>query len=517
MLDAVTGLGALNDEAIDSAGLGMLDEYVARRLAEGLEVGHRARVCCQHLECATLRHLGDGLLGFQDGQRAVEPFGVEHLVGHAYNPLAKRPCRRCAAVEDVHIHVFVYLNGREASSARGKGSHVSAGTDIPTRRGGAARPARLVTHPLFRKAAFGRHHPLATGRQAAVLDLIAALGWLDPACLAEIALADRAVLERFHDKAYLDALEAASAAVMANPEVRARYNLGSLECPVFDGLWDRARASVGGSIGAAELALQGFVAFHPGGGTHHGRPDRASGFCYLNDPVFAILRLLDAGLGRVLYVDLDAHHGDGVQDAFAADPRVHFFSIHEEGRWPGTGGIADTLGGRAVNVPVPRGINDSEYKAITEALLAPLLANGLEAVVITLGADGLAGDPLSAMQLSNDVLWRVTERCVAATPHAVVVGGGGYNPWTTARLWAGLWGRLLGKPLPDVLPNDAGRILARLDSDLVDDDDRSPHWLTTLADPPNDGPIRPEIARLIATLRPTLQPATKTATDEPAR
>lgn len=379
---------------------------------------------------------------------------------------------------------------------------MSGTAENPVRdRGGLRRPARLVTHPLFRQAAFGRHHPLATGRQAALLDLIAALGWHDPAHMPHITLAERPVLERFHDTAYLDALEAASAAVMASAEARATYNLGSLECPVFEGLWNRARASVGGSILAAELALEGFVAFHPGGGTHHGQPNRASGFCYLNDPVFAILRLLDAGLARVLYVDLDAHHGDGVQDAFAADPRVHFFSIHEAGRWPGTGSLDDTLDGRAVNVPVPRGINDTEYEAITEALLEPLLADLPDAVVVTLGADGLAGDPLSAMQLSNGVLWRVTERCIVASLHAVVVGGGGYNPWTTARLWAGLWGRLLDKPLPAFLPNEAGRVLARLDCDLVDDDDRDPAWLTTLADPPHAGPVRPEIEGLIASRR----------------
>src|SRR5207344_3103305 len=103
-----------------------------------------------------------------------------------------------------------------------------------------------------------------------------------------------------------------------NAEERTRYGLGTMENPLFPGLFERAATSVGGSILAAQLALEGRVAFHPAGGTHHGRPGRASGFCYFNDPVFAVLTLLRAGLERVLYVDLDAHHGDGVQDAFAA-------------------------------------------------------------------------------------------------------------------------------------------------------------------------------------------------------
>ena len=87
----------------------------------------------------------------------------------------------------------------------------------------------------------------------------------------------------------------------------------------------------------------------------------ASGFCYFNDPVFAILTLLEAGLGRVLYVDLDAHHGDGVEDAFAADSRVFTISIHEAGRWPGTGQGRRPAQGRARNLPVPQGVNDSEF------------------------------------------------------------------------------------------------------------------------------------------------------------
>src|SRR5690606_5585276 len=227
------------------------------------------------------------------------------------------------------------------------------------------------------------------------------------------------------------------------------------------------------------------VAFHPGGGTHHGRPERASGFCYFNDPVFAILTLLDGGISRLLYVDLDAHHGDGVQDAFARDGRVSFFSIHEEGRWPGTGGLHDRLGGRAVNVPVPRGITDAEYWFIVEQLLAPMLGRFRpEAVVVTLGADALVGDPLSAMQLANHTLWAATELCIAQAGAAVVLGGGGYNPWTTARLWAGAWARLSGQPIPPLLPECAQQVLRGLHCDLVDDEDCEPYWLTTIADPP---------------------------------
>ena len=357
----------------------------------------------------------------------------------------------------------------------------------------------LVTHEIFRRPAFGRHHPLATGRQAAVQDLIEVLGWRDPALTRVPELPGRAVLERFHAAAYLDALEQADAAGRATAEMRERYNLGTMECPVFPGLWDRARATVGGSMLAAELVLGGGVAFHPTGGTHHGMPGRASGFCYLNDPVFAVMRLLDGGLTRVLHVDLDAHHGDGVEAAFADDPRVYMASIHEDGRWPGTGRPEDTLGGRALNVPVPRGIHDSEYALVLERLVYPFVRRAEpEAIVVLLGADGLAGDPLSGMQLTNNVLWRACRTLVAMAPRAVILGGGGYNPWTTARLWAGMWGLLAGHDISGELPPAAQTVLAGLDCDLVDDEDRDPAWLTTLADAPNAGPIRPEVEALIA-------------------
>ena len=330
------------------------------------------------------------------------------------------------------------------------------------------------------------------------MDLIDALGWRDPALTRVPDIPGRAVLERFHAREYLDALEQADATGRATAEMRAHYNLGTMECPVFAGLWDRARATVGGSMLAAELVLAGGVAFHPTGGTHHGMPGRASGFCYLNDPVFAVQRLLDAGLTRVLHVDLDAHHGDGVEAVFADDPRVLLASIHEDGRWPGTGRVTDTLGGRAVNVPVPRGINDTEYALVLDDLVMPFVRSvEPEAIVMLLGADGLAGDPLSAMRLSNTALWTACRELIALAPRAVILGGGGYNPWTTARLWAGIWGLLAGHDIGGALPDDAQAILSKLDCDLVDDEDRDPLWLTTLVDAPNAGPIRPDVAELI--------------------
>lgn len=359
-------------------------------------------------------------------------------------------------------------------------------------------PPAFVGHEIYRQAAYGSHHPLSIPRVETTTDLCRALGWLES---GEFELSPRASeeqLSRFHSREYVAALRTASLSGFVSAQARERHGLGTMENPLFPGLFERASTSVGGSVRAAELALQGRLAFHPAGGTHHGRPDRASGFCYFNDPVFAILTLLDAGVQRLLYVDLDAHHGDGVQDAFADDPRVHTVSIHERGRWPHTGAAHDVGGGRSRNLPVPRGFNDTELAFLAEEILLPFGERiRPEAIVLTCGADALEGDPLSAMALSNVALWSAVERLARLAPFAVVLGGGGYNPWTVARYWAGLWGRLSGRSIPESLPGKARAVLEPLSCDLIDDEDVRPEWRATLADAPNPGPVRKEIHELV--------------------
>lgn len=361
-------------------------------------------------------------------------------------------------------------------------------------------PPVFVSHEIYRHAGYNPNHPLGIARVGPVMDLCRTLGWLDPASYRESPRATEHELAWFHTPEYVQALRRACETGHVELQVRERHRLGTMENPLFPGLYERASTSVGGSILAAELALEGRTAFHPAGGTHHGRPDRASGFCYFNDPVFSILALLRKGAARVLYVDLDAHHGDGVQDAFATEPRVHTVSIHEDGRWPHTGAVADIGGGRSCNLPVPPGFNDCELEALVEGVVLPLAGRiAPQALVLTCGADALAGDPLSRMALSNVALWSAAERIAATAPAAVVLGGGGYNPWTTVRYWAGLWGTLSRQPIPPALTAPARAILESLTCDLVDDEDIQPAWLTTLADRPSNGEVRPAIRSLVET------------------
>jgi len=359
----------------------------------------------------------------------------------------------------------------------------------------AVKPV-FIGSDIYRRSAYGRNHPLAVPRVETAVDLARQLGWLGDAW-RESPVASRQQLEAFHAPDYIAALHKVETEGITPPSARRIYHIGTSENPVFQGVFERASTSVGGSILAAQLALEGRIVYHPAGGTHHGRTDRASGFCYFNDPVFAILTCLNAGCARVAYVDLDAHHGDGVEDAFASDPRVITISVHEAGRWPGTGLAGDRRDGRARNFPVPRHINDSEFNFLIETAVTPLVEGFRpEAVILVCGADCLKGDPLSSMDLSNGALWSAAIRLADLAPAVVVLGGGGYNPWTVARAWAGLWGRLNDFAMPATLPWPAQNLLAGLRCDLVEDEDIRPDWLMTLADAPNPGPIRPEFRDL---------------------
>lgn len=355
----------------------------------------------------------------------------------------------------------------------------------------------FVGSEAFRRAAFGDHHPLKIIRHSAVLDLARILGWLSDDNFRECEAATVERLLEFHDRAYVRALRHADATGRVEREDRERYQIGTLENPLFEGLFDRAARTVGGSILAAELALEGHTVFHPSGGTHHGRADRACGFCYFNDPVFAIRTFLDRGIDEVFYVDLDAHHGDGVEIAFFDEPRVTTLSVHEDYRWPYSGTVSYP-NAKAFNIPVPRGFNDSELEYVVNHAVLPLAERvGAEALVICCGADCLAGDPLSTMMLTNVALWQAVDELLGLNLPTVIVGGGGYNPWTVTRYWTGLWGTISGQAIPEQLPQQGIDLLRGMECDLVDEEDVDVRWYNTIADIPDPGPVREPIKSLV--------------------
>jgi acetoin utilization protein AcuC len=254
-------------------------------------------------------------------------------------------------------------------------------------------------------------------------------------------------------------------------------------------------------LAAERLAQTAGVIHVPGGGTHHGLPGRANGFCYLNDVVLGIKVLQRSGIVRIAYVDLDAHHCDGVEFAFAGDPGVRMISVHEEGRWPFTGALADTAQGSAFNLPVPKGYNDSEARAVLHGLILPRLAEfAPEALVLQCGADSLLEDPLSRLALSNRAYLEAAAALVPTAPRVLVLGGGGYNPWSVGRLWTAIWGRLSGQELPDHLPDAAMAVLRGLSWNGGGRATPEREMWTTLLDPPREGPVRAEIRDRLAVL-----------------
>jgi len=380
---------------------------------------------------------------------------------------------------------------------------------------------RLIGSEIYRRSSYGGRHPLAIPRVSLMLDLVRALGWVSDEAYVEASPASAADLARFHDAAYIAAIERAERDQRVDPVVSARHHIGRAGNPIYPQVFSRPATACGATLAGVDMLLSGpdapVVVHSPAGGTHHGRRDRAAGFCYFNDPVLGVLRLLDRGVSRVLYIDLDAHHGDGVEDAFRDEPLVLTISIHEHNRWPYTGTLADQ-GPSWRNLPVPPGFNDSELAFLIDEAVVPLgEAFAPEVAMIQTGADGLADDPMSKLALSNQALWRAVARLRALAPRVLVLGGGGYNPWAVARCWAGIWATVAGFEIPELLPEPAERLLRAVDWRHRLARDPPVHWFTALADPPNEGPVRAEIPAIAAAALGAVQAAVWTRSLEQHR
>jgi acetoin utilization protein AcuC len=353
-------------------------------------------------------------------------------------------------------------------------------------------PPLFIGNEIYRHSSLGGKHPLSIPRVSTVMDMVQALGWLEDGQYRESRLATPEQLARFHREDYIAAVQAAERTLTVSPDDSERYNLGRGGNPVYGTMFRRPATGVGGSLIAAQHLLQN------GGGTHHGRPAQASGFCYFNDPVLAILAMLDAGLSRVAYVDLDVHHGDGVADAFAADPRVLVVSVHEAGRWPHSGQLDEEGAGNLFNLPVTPGMVDDEMTALVEEAVGPLVEGFRpDALVIQCGADALADDPLGKQTLSNGALWHAVAALKPLAPRLLVLGGGGYNPWSVARCWTGIWAELNGLEKPDRLPPAAESLLRALSWNRSAGRHPLDHWFVTLADVSRHGPVRDEVRALV--------------------
>jgi acetoin utilization protein AcuC len=307
---------------------------------------------------------------------------------------------------------------------------------------------------------YGPEHPLRMERLGLTWRLMEAYGLtrLPHGRVCAPHAADEDAIAQFHARDYLDVLKASDSGFA--PAIACRYGLGPGDNPVFPGIWDAARLAAGGSLLGARLVAEGDVtrAFHFAGGLHHAMPDRASGFCYVNDAVLAILHLRSRGL-RVAYIDIDAHHGDGVQFAFYADPDVLTVSTHERGDrlFPGTG-FVEEIGegdgvGYSVNLPLDLLTDSAVYLPAFEAVVPPLVEKFQPDVIVAqLGIDSHRTDPLTHLALDVQGFARAVARILTLAPRVLALGGGGYDLENVARAWTVAWAVLNDVELPPELP-----------------------------------------------------------------
>jgi acetoin utilization protein AcuC len=314
----------------------------------------------------------------------------------------------------------------------------------------------------FARFDYGPAHPLRISRLQLAYELINAYGLLSlPYTLyAEAEASGDEDLLLFHDREYLEILKAANAGL----EIPGAwsYGLGSGDNPVFRGLLDWSRLVAGASLKAARMVDSGEadIAFNIAGGLHHALASKASGFCYINDPVITIISLLRNGR-RVAYVDIDAHHGDGVQAAFYDTDKVLTISIHETGRmlFPGTG-FEDETGtkggeGYAVNVPMPPASDDEIFLYAFEEIVQPLIGKFSPDIVVTqFGVDSFMTDPLADLRYTNNGFCEAVRRLKDISGKLVALGGGGYDLSNVAKAWTLAWAIMNGVEIPDALPED---------------------------------------------------------------
>jgi len=272
-------------------------------------------------------------------------------------------------------------------------------------------------------------------------------------------------LLKFHTQPYLNALKRVDAGEYEMGMLV--MQLGTGDCPVFEGVYKYAQWAAGATITGARQIIEGnaSIAFNPSGGYHHAFDSMAGGFCYVNDVVLGCMELADAGK-KVLFLDIDVHHCDGVQAAFYDRSDVMTISLHQDGRtlFPGTG-FTDEIGagegkGYAVNMPLPPGVYDELYlKAFREVVLPLIHAYEPDAIVLEVGADTLAGDPLAGFSLTNNVMAEVVNNLLMFGKPILATGGGGYNVENTVRAWSLVWTALCGEQRDDDMMAGMGGVM----------------------------------------------------------
>ncbi|TAL37624.1 MAG: acetoin utilization protein AcuC [Spirochaetes bacterium] len=296
------------------------------------------------------------------------------------------------------------------------------------------------------------HHPFKPGRGKYLMDLLnrySLLGEADQEVVTPQPL-DEELLSLFHTRYYIDVLRRADAGQFSVEMLEA--GLGTGDNPVFPGMMRYSLVTAGGTYQAAMKLLAGEAsfAFNPIGGFHHGGKDHAGGFCYVNDIAIAAQALVRQGK-RIAYVDIDVHHGNGVESAFYRSNKVLTISMHESGAtlfpWSGFENETGEGEGRGfnVNVPLLKGTDDEVYVYAFEEIVPPLVAAFKpDFLFAQVGGDTHRDDPLAHLCLTSNGYRRVIRDIKAMSPRILATGGGGYNAYKTAALWTLAWAEFCG-------------------------------------------------------------------------
>jgi len=362
--------------------------------------------------------------------------------------------------------------------------------------------ARLVASEAYGKYPYPSNHPLKVPRVSLFLRFLKAMNLLEEEELVESRPASEEELSLFHERRYLKALKEAERRGRATPEERERYNLGTLENPVCGATFSGSALAAGSTLQAVELFKEGLRPFNPAGGMHHALRAKARGFCFINDCALAIEKLKREGYERILYVDLDAHHADGLQESYYEDPSVFTLSLHQSPSYayPFKSGLLEEAGkgagkGFNMNVPLPKGTNDEEFLYLLETALSVVSERFEPQVyVLQLGTDALREDPLSKLSLTNRGLLKALKTVREFFGEGIYLGGGGYNPYALVRAWTLLWCELSGREAPSRITPEAKEVL--LSVQYEDLEDAPSYSLEELKDPPSGGGIREEVREL---------------------
>ncbi len=369
--------------------------------------------------------------------------------------------------------------------------------------------AKLVGSFKYKNLRYTKNHPLRIPRVSLLLDFLFAMELISEEEVLESREATLEELLLFHEREYIETLIEADRCQCVPDGARERFNIGNYENPVSPAMYRGSSLATGSSIQAAESFLSGVPAFNPAGGMHHAFKNKANGFCFINDPVITLEYLRKKGFERILYIDLDAHHCDGVQEAYYTSPQVFVLSIHQspEYAFPFKRGFIEEMGeeegtGYNLNVPLPKGINDSEFLYALQSSLELTLSHfSPQVYLLQLGTDPLTEDPLSKFNLSNVGFLEAFRYVRNTLGEGVYIGGGGYHPVALARGWSLIWCEISGREIPKLINGEARKVLESVDYEEFDDEVDRSYMYNFLTDEPNKGEVRSEVREVLSRVK----------------